>query len=74
MRDFLDKDALFKLTGRRYAPAQKRVLRERKIRFSEDDFGRPVVLWATIEARLLGHIQTDQPRPGPDFTHFPKVA
>lgn len=74
METFLTRPEIVTLTGRKYAPAQKRVLLKRKIRFSEDDFGRPIVLRAAIEAKLLGNIQTDQPLPGPDFTVFPKVA
>ena len=41
---FLTADQLVSLTGRRYATAQKRVLRERVIPFTEDGDGKPVVL------------------------------
>jgi hypothetical protein len=64
------------LTGRSYAPAQKRVLDRRGIKYTEDGDGRPVVLWATVERLHLGKPVTPAPSPvpAPDFSAFPKLA
>ncbi len=71
---FLTRDELERLTGRKYAPAQKRVLRERKIPYDEDDFGRPIVLAASIERKLLGQATSEEPAIAPDFSAFPRLA
>lgn len=77
MRDaetFLTRHELARLTGKVYAPAQKRVLDARKIRYEQDHKGRPIVLRAAIERKLLGKAESPEPRKGPDFSAFPSVG
>lgn len=50
---FLTAAEIARLTGKKYAPAQKRVLQARKIRFIEDASGRPVVLRVAVERALV---------------------
>lgn len=71
---FLDPQEVRQLTGKRYAPAQKRVLRNQRIRFAEDAFGRPVVLRAAVEKRLLGEALSEEPVAAPDFSAFPRLV
>ena len=71
---FLTRTELVRLTGKKYAPAQKRVLEARRIRFTEDDAGRPIVLRAAIEKKLLGEAVSAEPGQGPDFSAFPAVS
>lgn len=71
---FLTPADIVRLTGKKYAPAQKRVLRDRRIRFAEDAFGRPVVLRATVERKLLGDAVTETPAKRPDFSGFPRLV
>jgi hypothetical protein len=70
----LDRAALKRLTGRTKKDAQKRVLEERRIPFTEDGDGRPVVLWASVERKILGKAKSAEPRQGPDFSAFPAVS
>lgn len=77
MRDadtFLTRAEVRTLTDKVYAPAQKRVLDARKIRYTEDGKGRPIVLRAALERRLLGKAESPEPRRGPDFSAFPAVG
>lgn len=75
MSFFLTAEELRQLTGKRYAPAQRRVLQNRRIRFTEDARGRPIVLRATIEKKLLGEaLSAPEQRTAPDFSVFPKLS
>lgn len=71
---FLSHDELRELTGKRYAPAQKRVLKGQGIRFTEDGMGRPIVLRAAVERRLMGGAATPEPEASPDFSAFPRLV
>lgn len=71
---FLTIAEVKRLTGRSYAPAQKRVLDKRKIAYDQDDAGRPIVLRAAIERRQLGKAISREPSRGPDFSAFPSVS
>lgn len=71
---FLDPADIERLTGKKYAPAQKRALDKRGIRYTEDAHGRPVVLRASVERKILGRAETPEPAAGPDFSAFPRVA
>lgn len=76
MRDvdtFLTIAEVKRLTGRTYAPAQRRVLERRKIPFEPDAKGRPVILRAVIERRQLGKAISPEPGWTPDFSAFPAV-
>lgn len=76
MRDvetFLTRAELQRLTGKTYAPAQRRVLDARKIRYEEDAKRRPIVLRAVIERRQLGKATAPEPGRTPDFSAFPAV-
>lgn len=76
MRDantFLTITEIRRLTGRTYAPAQRRVLDTRKIPYDQDAKGRPIVLRAVIERRQLGKAVSPEPAWTPDFSAFPAV-
>ncbi len=72
--DFLSKKAVERLTGKTYAPAQRRVLDSRKIPYDQDAKGRPIILRAVNERRQLGKAVTAEPARGPDFSAFPAVG
>lgn len=77
MRDadlFLTIPEVRRLTGKTYAPAQRRVLDGRKTPYDQDDKGRPIILRAVIERRQLGKATSPEPARGPDFTAFPVVG
>jgi hypothetical protein len=71
---FLTPAEVAQLTGRKYASAQRRALRRKGYPFEEDDAGRPLVLIATVERRIVGKATTPEPPPGPDFSAFPRLA
>ena len=71
---FLSQEEIERVTGRKYAPAQKRVIARNAIRFTVDAAGRPIVLRASMEKLLLGQAVSAEPVLGPDFTFFPKVG
>lgn len=70
---FLTPEEVRRITGKKYAPAQRRVLMERGIRFTPDGDGKPVVMRAHVERRLLGYVETTEAGPAPDFSVFPAV-
>lgn len=77
MRDpetFLTINEVRRLTGKTYAPAQRRVLDARKIPYDQDDKERPIIMRAVIERRQLGKAVTAEPARGPDFSAFPAVG
>lgn len=77
MRDadtYLTRAEIRRLTGRQKAKAQCAVLRKRRIRFTEDGDGWPVVARAHVEKRLLGHEEASQPVPELDFSRFPRAV
>lgn len=66
---FLDFDDLYRLTRKKQANAQKRVLKAKGYDFEEDPQGRPLVLRAQIESRILGTAARELEqalKPGPD--------
>ena len=70
---FLTPAELIRLTGRKYAPAQKRVLDKLGIPYTEDDFERPVVLTAAVERKHLGEALAPEPAAGPNMNAFPRL-
>jgi len=70
---FLTAAEIRRLTKRKKRDAQIRVLKARRIRYTEDGDGRPVVLRAAVERKLLGHAEAPEPGPSPDFSVFPVV-
>jgi len=70
---FLTVAEIRRLTKRVKKDAQIRVLKVRRIRYTEDGDGYPVVMRAAVERKLLGDAVTPEPGPAPDFSIFPVV-
>jgi hypothetical protein len=71
---YLSPAEIRRLTGRQKAKAQCRVLDARKIRYTRDGDGWPIVARAHVEKRLTGEAKAPEPANEPDFSCFPRLV